>query len=349
MFKNKFSKFNFINKALGRFSLGLGVDLGTVNSLVYVSGKGIVIDEPSVVAVNEKTGNILAIGKEACQMVGKTPPHIKAEKPLIEGVISNFEVAEMMLSYFLDKVQQSYFGLRPQVVAAIPQGATEVDQGSVRDALTGAGARKVWLVKEPVAAAVGARLPIKKALGNMIVDIGGGTTEVAVISLGGIVVKKDLLVAGDTFCEDIKKYVRSHLNLIIGDQTAEKIKISCGTALNPKQRLEDEIRGRDLLKGLPRRKRVDGNQIFRAINESVTSIIRAIQATIEEVPPELIDDIINRGMVLTGGGALLRGFKERIEQEVEIPVVVAQDPLTDVVRGTGMILEDIDEYREILE
>lgn len=340
---------NEIKKFLSRFSLGLGIDLGTANSLVYVSGKGIVVNEPSVVAVDKNKNKILAIGKEAVKMVGKTPPHIKAEKPLSDGVISNFEVAEMMLSHFMDEVQSSYIGLRPRVVAAVPQGATEVDCNSVEDAIQNAGARKVRLIKEPVAAAIGAGLPVNKASGNMVVDIGGGTTEIAVVSLGGVVVERDVRAAGDKLISDVRDYVRSRFNLLIGEPTAERLKISCGTALNPKDRFEDAVRGRDLVKGLPRSVQVDSNQIFRALNKSVGQIIRSIKTTLEQVPPELIDDIAERGILLTGGGALLRGLPERMESQLEIPVKRAEDPLTTVVRGAGMVLENLDEYDSLLE
>lgn len=342
-------KINSLNGILANVSSKISVDLGTANSLVYKADEGIIVDEPSVVAVNQKKDEILTVGKEALKMIGKTPDHIKAERPLTDGVISNFEVAEMMLSYFLDKVQNNYFGLRPQVVASVPQGATEVDCNSVEDALKNAGAREVKLIKEPMAAAIGARLPIKEARGSMVVDIGGGTTEIAVISLGGIVVEKDIRIAGDYLADRIQEYVRSRFNLLIGKRTAEKIKHSCGAAIDPQDRFEDQLRGRDLVKGLPRSVEIDGNQVFRALNKPVASIVSAVKETIEEVPPELVDDLIQRGVLLTGGGALLRGLTERLKRELEIPVKKPDDPLTSVVRGAGVVLENPGEFEDVVE
>lgn len=341
-------QFGQFQKYLSRFSLGLGVDLGTVNSLVYVASRGVLIDEPSVVAKDQRHGEVLAVGEEALKMEGKTPPHIKAERPLTDGVISDFEITQLMLSYFIDEIQDSFFGLRPHVVVAVPQGATEVDRSSVRDALENAGARDVFLIEEPMAAAIGAGLPIKKAQGSFLIDIGGGTTEIAVTSLGGIVIKKQSRLGGEKLNEAIKEYVRSRFNLLIGLPTAERVKLNCGTVLKPKNRLEDKIRGRDLVKGLPREVTIDANQVFRALNPVVEEIINDVQASIEEIPPELIDDIMETGIVLTGGGSKLRGLRARMEAELDLPVKIADDPLTTVARGAGKVLENFDDYEETL-
>lgn len=339
-----------LNRILGSFSHDIGIDLGTANTLVYVRGKGIVINEPSVVAINNKTKQILAIGDEARKMVGRTPAHIVAIRPLVDGVVSDFEVTQEMLKYFISKVHKEKFTLfpRPRIIIGIPYGVTEVERRAVEEAAINAGAREVFLIEEPVAAAIGARLPIQEPAGSMIVDIGGGTTEVAVISLGGIVASRSLRIAGDEMNEDIKEYARENLNLLIGDRTSEEIKIEIGSALAPKEKLQAKLRGRDLVTGLPRETVVTDEQIRKAMSKSVGQIVEAIKTTIEETPPELVADIMEKGIVICGGGALVRGLDKLIAIATENKVYVADDPLTCVVRGTGIVLEDLDTLREVL-
>ncbi len=339
-----------INRILGMFSHDIGIDLGTANTLVYVKGKGIVINEPSVVAINVKTSQVLAIGDEAKKMVGKTPASIVATRPLVDGVVSDFEVTEQMLRYFIDKVHKESFTLfpRPRVVIGIPSGVTEVEKRAVEDAATNAGARQAFLIEEPMAAAIGSRLPIQDAAGSMIVDIGGGTTEVAVISLGGIVASRSLRTAGDELNDDIIQFARDEFSLQIGERTAENIKLAIGSAYPTAGLSEAPMRGRDLVSGLPKEIIVNGDQIRQALAKSVREIIEAIKITIEETPPELLADIMDRGIVLAGGGALLRGLDELIIRETKMPVHVADDPLTAVARGTGLVLEDIDSLKEVL-
>ncbi len=338
------------DRLFGKFSKNMGIDLGTANTLVYVQGKGIVINEPSVVAINNKTGQILAIGNDAKKMVGKTPSHIVARRPLVQGVISDFEVTEQMLRYFIEKVHAENFTLipRPIVVIGIPCGVTEVEKRAVEDAALNAGARKAFLIEEPMAAAIGAKLPIQDAAGSMVVDIGGGTTEVAVISLGGIVVSKSLRIAGDTLNDNIIQYARDEFNLLLGERTAEEIKIAVGSVLELENPLEAEMRGRDLVTGLPKKVMVTDEQVRHAMAHSVRTLINNIKSTVEETPPELLADIMDKGIVLAGGGALLRGLDRLIEQQTEIPVHVADDPLTCVVRGAGVVLEDIETLKEVL-
>lgn len=331
-----------LDKFFGRFSKDLGIDLGTANTLVYVRDKGIVINEPSVVALNTRTDQILAVGRAAKEMVGKTPPHIVTVRPLVKGIISDFEVTEKMLKYFIDKVHNDGFTIvpRPRVVIGVPLEITEVERKAVEDAAFSAGARKVHLVEEPMAAAIGARLPIEDAVGNMVVDIGGGTTEIAVISLGGIVTWKSISIAGDEMNKNIVQYAREVFNLLLGERVAEVIKMKIGSATELGTPLEMEMRGRDLLTGLPREIMVTDSQIRDAIAKSVRLIIEHIKATLEITPPELVADIYERGIVLAGGGALLRGLDRVIAQAAEIPVRITDDPLTAVVRGTGVILEN---------
>jgi rod shape-determining protein MreB and related proteins len=334
----------------GKFSKDIGIDLGTANTLVYVKGRGIVINEPSVVAINKKTGQILAIGGEAKKMVGKTPSHIVATRPLVDGVISDFEVTEQMLRYFIDKVHSGSFTLfqRPQVVIGIPSGVTEVEKRAVVDAAISAGARKAYLVDEPMAAAIGARLSVQEASGNMIVDIGGGTTEIAVISLGGVVVCRSLRIAGDEMNEDIIRYARDEFNLLLGEKTSEDIKIAIGSAYELDEVLEMPMRGRDLVTGLPKEVIVSDAQIREAIFRSIKIIVNNIKSTIEETPPELLSDIMQRGIILAGGGSLIRGLDRLIAEQTDMPVRVMDDPLTAVARGTGIILEHIDELKNVL-
>lgn len=337
-------------KMFGYFSKDIGIDLGTANTLVYVRGRGIVINEPSVVAVNQKTGQILAIGTEAKHMVGRTPAHIVATRPLVQGVISDFEVTEEMLKYFIHKVHTEAFSFfpRPRVAIGIPSGVTEVERRAVEDAARNAGAREVYLVEEPMAAAIGVRLPVNEPVGSMVVDIGGGTTDIAVISLGGIVTSKNLRIAGDKLNDDIIRFAREEYKLVLGERTAENIKIGIGSAIQLSQSLESTMRGRDVISGLPKEVIVDDSDIRRATKHSVATIVNAIKSSIEETPPELVADIMHRGIILVGGGALLRGLDQMVAVETKIPTYIAEDPLTAVVRGTGLILEDLEVLRNVL-
>lgn len=334
----------------GNFSKDIGIDLGTANTLIYVKGRGIVINEPSVVAINKKTGQILAIGKEAKRMVGKTPGHITATRPLVDGVISDFEVTEQMLKYFIQKVHKESFSLlpRPRVLIGIPSGITEVEKKAVIDAVTNAGAREAYLIDEPMAAAIGARLPVTEAAGNMVVDIGGGTSEIAVISLGGVVISRSLRVAGDEMNEDIVRYCRDEFNLLVGEKTSEDVKIAIGSAFALNETLTMPIRGRDLVSGLPKEVIVNDEQIRDAISRSIRIIVNNIKTVIEETPPELVSDIMNKGIILAGGGSLIRGLDKLIADQTEMPVRLMEDPLTAVVRGTGIVLEDIENLKDIL-
>jgi len=337
-------------KLLGKFSRDIGIDLGTATSLVYVRGRGIIINEPSVVAVNQKTGQILAIGDEAKKMVGRTPAHISATRPLVKGVISDFEVTEQMLRYFINKVHKTGFNVlrRSRVVVGIPSGITEVEKKAVQDAAMNAGAGEVYLVEEAMAAAIGARLPVQDALGNMIVDIGGGTADIAVISLGGIVASRTLKIAGDKLNQDIVNFAQDEFKLVLGEKTAEDIKIAVGSAYELEEALEAPMRGRDLVTGLPKEIIVNDSQIRKALSRSVKMIVEAVKETIENTPPELIADIMSRGIVMVGGGSLLRGLDKLLEEETKMPIKVEEDPLTAVARGTGIILEDIEKLGEIL-
>ncbi len=338
------------NKLTNHFGRDIGIDLGTANTLVYVKGKGIIINEPSVVAINKKTGQVLAIGSEAKKMVGRTPAHITAARPLVDGVISDFEVTEQMLKYFIDKVNKGFLSafFRPRVVVGIPSEVTEVEKKAVRDATLSAGAREAYLIEEPMAAAIGGRMPVQEAAGNMIVDIGGGTAEVAIISLGGIVTSRSLKIAGDKLNEDIVQFARDEFNLLLGEKTAEDIKIAIGSVYKLDESLEMTMRGRDLVTGLPKEVLVNDEQIRKAISKSIKILIDSIKATIEETPPELVADIMSRGITLVGGGSLLRGFATLVSEQTEMPTKVADDPLTAVVRGTGMVLEDLDKLQEVL-
>ena len=330
------------NKFLGKFSKDLGIDLGTTTTLVYTKDKGIFINEPSVVAVNQRTNEILAVGENAKRMIGKTPAHIQAIKPLVDGVISDFEVAEKMLKYFIDKVHSdvSLFAPRPRVVIGIPLDITEVEKKAVEDAAKSAGAREVYLVEEAMAAAIGARLPVTEAKATMVVDIGGGTTEIAVISLSGVVNWKTLPMAGNELDSNIIQYVREEFNLLIGEQLAEQIKIGIGSAGPMKDPLITQARGRDLINGLPRSLDINDSQVREAMHKTISQIIENIKITLETTPPELVADIFEHGIVLTGGGALIRGIDKEIAQATKTPVRIADDPLTCVVRGTGILLSN---------
>lgn len=339
--------FDFI---FNRFSKDIGIDLGTANTLVYVKGKGIMINEPSVVAINQKTRQILAIGEEAKRMVGRTPGHIVATRPLVDGVISDFEVTEQMLRYFIEKVHPTMFGFlsRPRVIIGIPSGVTEVEKRAVQDAALNAGAREAYLIEEPMAAAIGSRLPVQDPSGSMIVDIGGGTSEIAVLSLGGIVTSRSIRVAGDEMNENIIQFARDEFNLLLGERTAEDVKIKIGSASPIKEKLKAQIKGRDLVTGLPKEVTITDEQVRNAISRSVKTIVNNVKAAVEETPPELVSDIMEQGITLAGGGALLRGLDQLIAEETQMPVHVADDPLTAVVRGAGIVLEDLQNLREVL-
>lgn len=331
-----------------RFSRDIGIDLGTANTLVYLKGKGVVITEPSVVAVNTKTGQVVAVGTQARDMLGRTPAHITAVRPLVEGVVSDFEVTEEMLSYLIQKAQQERTPLGPTVVIGVPSGITSVEVRAVRDAARNAGARVVHIIEEPMAAALGAKLPVREAVGTMIVDIGGGTTDIALLSLSGIVRSKNLRIAGDTLNQDISAYIRSEFKILIGDRTAEDVKIAVGTALKPSVPLQTTIRGRDLVTGLPREIVITDSDVREATQGSLYTIVEAIKEVLETAPPEVVADVMRLGVYVTGGGALLRGLPELLMEELKVPIHVVDDPLTTVVRGTGMVLEDIEGHRAML-
>ena len=336
-------------------SYDIGIDLGTVNTLVLVKGKGILIREPTVVALHKKTRQVLAIGTEAKRMLGRTPAAIEAVRPLRDGVISDFDTCEAMLRYFIRKVHETpkakgFFTMpkipKPRVVVGIPSGVTEVERRAVQDACLSAGAREAFLIEEPMAAAIGAKLPVEDPEGVMIVDIGGGTTEMAIISLGGMVINRSIRVAGDELDEDIVNYMRMRYGLLIGDRTAEEVKMEIGSAfqLDPEKEegLVTVVRGRDLASGLPKSLKITAAEIREALTPTISQIIGAIHEILEETPPELLSDIVERGIYLAGGGALIRGLDKRIAEETKLPVYIADDPLTTVVRGCGEVLENLD-------
>jgi rod shape-determining protein MreB len=329
-------------KFFGSFSQDLGIDLGTANTLVYSRDKGIVVNEPSVVAINNRTGQVLAVGNAARDMMGKTPAYLTTSRPLSKGIISDFEVTEKMLRYFIDKVHRGGFIMasRPRVVIGVPLEITEVERKAVEDAVLSAGAREVALVENTMAAAIGARLPVNESIGTMVVDIGGGTTDIAIISMAGIVTWKSLPVAGDEMNRNIVQYAREHFNLMVGDRVAEQIKIRIGSAMPLEEAMQMEMRGRDLMTGLPREAVVTDAQIREALSRSLRLIIENIKATLEVTPPELVADIYERGIVLVGGGAMLRLIADAISEAAHIPVRIADDPLTCVVRGSGLLLDD---------
>lgn len=330
------------------FSNDIGIDLGTANTLVYLKHHGIVINEPSVVAVNQKTGQIVAVGADAKQMLGRTPSHIKAIRPLVDGVISDYEVTEEMLSYLIRKTESvSKKLLGPRVVIGIPSGVTNVESRAVYDAAKSAGAREVYLVEEPMAAAIGIRLPVNDPVGSMIIDIGGGTTDIAVISLGGIVKSKNLKVAGDQFNNNIIVYLKEEFKLLVGEKTAENIKIALGSAyLQDKN--EIPVRGRDMTTGLPKEIILSSLHIQDAISQSVSVLVDGVKEILETTPPEVVGDIMKGGIILSGGGALLRGLDTLLQSTLNIPVYVAEDPLTAVARGCGIILDNLEMFEEAL-
>ncbi len=335
--------FNFL---LGLFSNDMGIDLGTSTTLVYVKGQGIVLWEPSVVAINKNTGDILAVGTEAKKMIGKTPAHITAFRPMRDGVIADFEVTEKMIRHFIKKVHNQRSLLHPRIVIGVPSCITEVERRAVRDASEQAGAREIHLIDEPMAAAIGAEVPVQDPAGNMVVDIGGGTTEVAVISLGGMVLSRSVRVAGDEVDEAIISYFKKERNLLIGERTAEETKIRLGSALPEKEEKTIEVKGRDLATGLPKTVKVSSGEMHEAIKGPIKIILNLIKDTLEDTPAELSADLVDRGIILVGGGALLSGLPELLSKETELPVNLAPDPLTCVVLGAGTYLEELEKIKQ---
>jgi rod shape-determining protein MreB len=331
--------FNFLGKF---FSNDIGIDLGTATTLVYLKGRGIVLCEPSVVAVDKNTNRVLAVGVEAKRMLGRTPANIVAIRPLRDGVIADFEVTEKMLRYFITRVHNRRALVRPRVVVGVPSGVTEVEKRAVRESAEHAGAREIYLVQEPMAAAIGADLPVQEPAGNMIVDIGGGTTEVAVISLGGIVVSQCVRVGGDEMDESIIQYVKNTYNLMIGERTSEEVKIKIGSAFSSSNKEYNmEIKGRDLVTGLPKTLQISSSEIRKAMADPISVIVNTVKSTLERTPPELSSDIVERGVILAGGGSLLKGLDRLLSKETGLPVNLTEDPLSCVVRGTGKILDEL--------
>jgi rod shape-determining protein MreB len=340
----------FLDPLLGIFSNDLAIDLGTANTLVYVKGKGIVLSEPSVVAVrsdNRGYKKVLAVGKEAKLMLGRTPGNIVAIRPMREGVIADFEVTEAMLRHFIRKVHNRRTMLRPRIIVAVPSGITQVEKRAVRESAESAGAREVYLIEEPMAAAIGAGLPITEPTANMVVDIGGGTTEVAVISLAGIVFSKSVRVGGDKFDEAILQHVKRKYNLLIGERTAEVIKTTIGTAYPQEEPDSIEVKGRDLVTGIPKILSIDSEEVRVAIAEQIDTIVQVVKLALEQTPPELAADIVDRGIFLTGGGALLKNLDVLLKEETGLPIIIADDPLSAVVLGSGKTLENLDLLKEV--
>lgn len=330
------------------FSKEIGIDLGTANTLVYLKGKGVILREPSVVAVNNHTGQVLSVGLEAKQMIGRTPGNITAIRPLKDGVIADFETTQGMLKYFIRKSVGKSALSKPRIIICVPSGVTEVEKRAVIDSAMSAGAKEAFLVEEPMAAAIGAGLPVEEPSGSMVVDIGGGTSEVAVISLGGIVVSRSLRIAGDEFDDSIIHYVKKEYNLMIGERTAEDIKLKIGSAYPLDEEFTYQISGRDLVTGLPKELQISSMEIREALREPINSVVDSIKYTLEKTPPELASDIMVRGIMLTGGGALLKGLDKLIKEETGIPVYIAEQPLDCVVLGTGKVLEEIDTLSNVL-
>ena len=342
-------KFTFPNISIfNNMSDDMGIDLGTANTLVHCKDKGIIIREPSVVAVEKDTNEVLAIGAEAKRMIGRTPGNIVAIRPMKDGVIADYEITQSMLKYFIKQAMGNRTFVRPRILVGVPSGVTEVEKRAVVDATIEAGAREAYLIEEPMAAAIGAGIDVAEPTGNMVVDIGGGTTEVAVISLGGIVVSDSIRVAGDTMDDEIINYIKNNLNLAVGSTTAEQVKLELGCAITLVTQKSMEIRGRELTTGLPENKIVTSEQVQEAMAPSIEKIIDLVKATLEKTPPELASDIIERGIVLTGGGALIKGIDTLISQKIEIPVYVADRPLDCVANGTGKTIEDMDKLRTAL-
>jgi len=335
------------DRFLGLFSNDIGIDLGTANTLVYVKDRGIVIREPSVVAIQAGTNRVLAVGDEAKRMLGRTPGNIVAIRPLKAGVIADFEITEAMLRYFMRKVHNRRMMVRPRVIVAVPSGITEVEKRAVKDSAQHAGAREVYLIEEPMAAAIGVGLPVQEPAGNMIVDIGGGTTEVALISLAGIVLSRSVRVGGDEMDEAIVQYMKRVYNLMIGERTAEEIKILAGSAYPMGEESTMEVKGRDLVAGLPKTLTITSEEVRDALQEPISAIVEAIRITLERCPPELSADLVDRGLVLAGGGALLRGLDKLIAEQTGLPVHVAEDPLSAVAEGTGVVLHELNFLRKV--
>lgn len=337
----------FASDLLGWFSDDLAIDLGTATTLVYVRGQGIVLNEPSVVAIEKQSNTVLAVGVEAKRMVGRTPGNIVAIRPIKEGVIADFGMTEKMLKYFITKAHNRSSFVRPRVIIGVPSRITEVEQRAVRESATHAGAREVYLIEEPVAAAIGAGLPITEPSGNMVVDIGGGTTDIAVISLGGIVCSESVKVAGDQMDEAIMSYVKRRYNLLIGEHMAEKVKMEVGSAYPLEEQKTMMVKGRDMISGIPRTVVVNDAEIREALEEPIHAIINALRTSLEKTPPELAGDIIDRGVVLTGGGSMLPGLATRFQEETNLPIITVDDPLTSVVLGVGKVLDEIELFKKV--
>ncbi len=331
----------FFDNVVGLFSSDMGIDLGTASTLVYLKNEGIVLCEPSVVAIEAGTSNVLAVGEEAKRMLGRTPGNIVAIRPMRDGVIADFEITEAMLRYFIKKVHNSRRLVRPRIVIAVPSGITEVEKRAVKDSALHAGAREVYMIEEPVAASIGVGLPIQEPSGNMIIDIGGGTTEMAVISLAGVVFSKSIRIGGDEMDEAIINYLKRTYNLMIGERTAEEIKIRIGSGYPMEEEMTMDVRGRDLVAGLPKMITITSEEIREALSEPIAQIVEAVRITLERTPPELSADLIEKGLILAGGGALLRGLDKLISEETSLPVHLADDPLTAVALGTGKVLSEM--------
>jgi rod shape-determining protein MreB len=339
----------YLNKLLSTVSTDIAIDLGTANTLVYVKGKGIVLNEPTIVAVNKKTGQLVAVGNEAKAMQGRTPQHIEVVRPLVDGVISDFEVTEEMLGYLINKVHSDLRTfVAPRILIGVPSGITNVEMRAARDAAKNAGARDVMLIEEPMAAAIGAKLPIGKAVGSMILDIGGGTTDIAVISLNGIVVAKNLRVAGDHLSASIASYVRDQFKIYVGEKTAEEAKITLASVKEDGNSNEMIVRGRDVMTGLPREVIITARDIHDAIQNQIDIIVESVKLVLEKTPPEVLADIMQRGIHLSGGGALIPGLASLLEEALEVPVIVVPDPLRAVIRGAGIVIENLELYEEVL-
>lgn len=340
---------SFLEKIMGSVSTDMAIDLGTANTLVYVKGKGVVLNEPTIVAINRRTGQLVAVGNEARAMQGRTPSHIEVVRPLVDGVISDFEVTEEMLSYLINKIRNDKNTLvAPRMLIGVPSGITNVERRAARDAAKNAGARDVFLIEGTMAAAIGAKLPIGKATGSMIIDIGGGTTDIAVIAINGIVVSKNLRTAGDHLTNSITTYIRDQFKVYIGDKTADDVKIMLASLKNKEDDQEIVIRGRDVITGLPREVVITDSDVETAIAAQVDSIVEAVRSVLEKTPPEILADIMQKGVHLSGGGALIPGLKNVLEDVLEVPVIVVPDPLRALIRGAGIVVENLEQYEEIL-
>lgn len=339
---------NFLQQIYNNFSNDIGIDLGTANTLVYVKGQGVVINEPSVVALNNKTNRVVAVGNDAKEMLGRNPAHIRVVRPLVDGVISDFDVTEEMLSYLIRKAEskvKKFF--RPRVIVGVPSGITNVEHRAVYDAAHNAGAREVYIIEEPMAAAVGLGLPVLDPVGSFVIDIGGGTTDIAVISLAGVVQSKNLKIAGDKLNQDIILYLRDEFKILVGEKTAEEIKIKIG-AISDHEQLESEVRGRDIITGLPRQILINNHDIREAISHSIAILVEGVKEVLEKTPPEVVSDVMQRGIYLVGGGAMIGGLNELLQDELDIPVYIGEEPLYSVVVGTGLVLDNLDDYKQVL-